>query len=279
MSQEVDQLVKFLGMDKEGKKPRSEHHLQGRIFPFHTRASERVKFTTSFNEIIGIIARTTLDKELILKDVREEHAHLIVDKLEFIGDISDQEVEQLFQIDFNNMTNPVLIQYYPVALETKSEQVESKGKALLGYYITKLLRLDENEEWKTYISMTGITDLYEELYIGCLPQINERESRKDNFHFFNQDKLVTMFNKDLNQLMRNDKFFLNDIKLLISYYFFYYILEQTLLMTSYSDRKVESVFVNIVVVFLFSTYQKAEPPYGRLASSSNRGRITFSPIG
>ncbi len=41
----------------------------------------------------------------------------------------------------------------------------------------------------------------------------------------------------------------------------------------------QSVFVNIVVVFLFSTYQKAEPPYGRLASLSNRGRITFSPIG
>ncbi|WP_172506454.1 hypothetical protein [Enterococcus faecalis] len=40
-----------------------------------------------------------------------------------------------------------------------------------------------------------------------------------------------------------------------------------------------AVFVNIVVVFLFSTYQKAEPPYGRLASLSNRGRITFSPIG
>ncbi|MGL9831428.1 hypothetical protein IGL64_000460 [Enterococcus sp. MSG3285] len=43
--------------------------------------------------------------------------------------------------------------------------------------------------------------------------------------------------------------------------------------------KLGAVFVNIVVVFLFSTYQKAEPPYGRLASLSNRGRITFSPIG
>ncbi|EEI56253.1 hypothetical protein HMPREF0346_2755 [Enterococcus faecalis EnGen0297] len=46
-----------------------------------------------------------------------------------------------------------------------------------------------------------------------------------------------------------------------------------------SMYKALSVFVNIVVVFLFSTYQKAEPPYGRLASLSNRGRITFSPIG
>lgn len=222
----VDELSNKLGMNS-GKKPKAEHHLLGRVFPFHTRTQERVKFKDDFNEIVGIIARCSGGKVPLLTDVRKKHLSNIMDMLKVDKGIIEEEVEDLFSINFDVMKNPKMFEYYPVLMETKKQQDEAKGKVLLGYYITKLLKLDENESWKEYISRENPTDLYELVFLECLPNIDASEERKDVFHFFNQKVLVDNFNSDLKQLMKNEKFFLNNIGLLISYYFFYYILEQS----------------------------------------------------
>ncbi|WP_158380584.1 DNA phosphorothioation-dependent restriction protein DptG [Carnobacterium inhibens] len=225
----MKQLIYRLDMDS-GKKPKAEHHLLGRNFPFHTRNPERVKFLNNFNEIVGIIARCSMGKVPVLENTREDHLSNIVNRLEIGNGILKEEVEGLFGTDFDTMKNPILLQYFPVLMENKAQIDESRGKELLGYYITKLLRLDENEEWKKYISNSEVTDLYEAVYVECLPEIEEGKKRKDVFNFFEQDVLIEYFNKDLTQLMKNKKFFLSDIGLLISYYFFYYTLQQTFLL-------------------------------------------------
>lgn len=230
MSDAVKLLTDRLGMNS-GKKPKAEHHLEGRNFPFHTRNPERVKFSEDFNEIIGIIARCSLGKTPVLENIREEHLSNIIDRLEIGKGVLKEEVEGLFGVDFDTMKNPNLLLYFPVLMENKVHKDESRGKELLGYYITKLFRLDENEEWKKYISNRKVTDLYESVYMECLPKIEESKIRKDVFHFFEQDILMDRFNKDLTQLMKNEKFFLSNIGLLISYYFFYYTLQQTFLLT------------------------------------------------
>lgn len=229
MSDEVKRLTERLGMNN-GKKPKAEHHLEGRNFPFHTRNPERVKFIDDFNEIVGIIARCSFEKIPILEDMREEHISNIMNRLEIGNEILKEEVEGLFDVDFDTMKNPILFQYFPVLMENKSQKDESRGKELLGYYITKLLRLDENEEWKEYISNNEVTDLYESVYMECLPEIKKGKEHKNVFHFFEQEVLVEQFNKDLTQLMKNEKFFLSNVSLLISYYFLYYTLEQTYLL-------------------------------------------------
>lgn len=129
-------------------------------------------------------------------------------------------------------------------METKKQQDEAKGKVLLGYYITKLLKVDENEAWKEYITRENPTDLHELVFLECLPNIDASEERKDVFHFFNQKELVDNFNSDLKQLMKNEKFFLNNIGLLISYYFFYYILEQTYQLLSEKRDPIAWIWVN-----------------------------------
>lgn len=230
LSDIVGNLADRIGL-YNGKKPKAEHHLEGRNFPFYTRNPERVKFVDDFNEIVGIICRCSLGKELILEDIREHHLSNVKKRLELGNGILEEEIEGLFGLDFNTLKNTILLQYFPVLLENKAQKDESRGKELLGYYITKLLRLDENEEWKKYISKGEVTDLYESVYMESLPEISELEERKDVFHFFEQDNLVERFNEDLTHLMKNEKFFLSNIGLLISYYFFYYTLQQTYLLT------------------------------------------------
>ncbi|TFJ76073.1 DNA phosphorothioation-dependent restriction protein DptG [Carnobacterium maltaromaticum] len=227
MSDSVKELTNKLGMNSGKKKPKAEHHLKGRIFPFHTRTQERVKFTDDFNEIVGIIARCSVGKIPILEDISNEHLSNIMNRLDISSDILNEEVEDLFSVNFDLIKNPIMFQYFPVLMDTKKQKDESRGKALLGYYITKLLKLDENIVWKEYISNNNVTDLYESVYVECLPEIRNYKTLKDEFHFFNQEELVNRFTRDLAQLMKNEKIFLNDIGKLISYYFFYYILEQS----------------------------------------------------
>lgn len=225
----VEKLAERIGLNT-GKKPKAEHHLEGRNFPFYTRNPERVKFLDDFNEIVGIIARISLGKKPLLDNIRENHLANVKKRLELGNGIIEEEIEGLFGVNFNTMKNTILLQYFPVSMGNKSQKDESRGKELLGYYITKLLRLDENEEWQQYISKGEVTDLYEAVYVECLPEINEIEERKDVFHFFEQEALIENFNQDLKQLMKNEKFFLNNVGLLISYYFFYYTLQQTYLL-------------------------------------------------
>lgn len=252
MSDTVKKLTDKLGMNS-GKKPKAEHHLNGRIFPFHTRTQERVKFTEDFNEIIGIITRCSLDKQMILEDISEIHLENIINRLEISNEISNEEIRSLFSLETETMKNPVMFQYYPVILETKKNQDESRGKELLGYFITRLLKLDENKEWKEYISKKNVTDLYETVYLESLPELEVGKKRNVEFHFFNQDELLLKFNHDLEQLMKNEQFFLKDIGLLISYYFFYYILQQSFQILSTEKKQIE----------LWFTYDKERVTGGR----------------
>ncbi|MGM0125650.1 DNA phosphorothioation-dependent restriction protein DptG [Enterococcus sp. AZ194] len=242
MSDAVKQLTDKLGMNSGKKKPKAEHHLEGRIFPFHTRTQERVKFTDDFNEIVGIIARCSVGKIPLLEDIREEHLTNIMNRLEIGDGIFKEDIEELFSVNFDMMKNPIMFQYFPVSMSTKNQKDEARGKELLGFFITKLLKLDENETWKEYISNNNVSDLYASVYVECLPEIRSISKRKDVFHFFNQDELVKKFNDDLSQLMRNEKIFLSDIGLLISYYFFYYVLVQAHQLVSKNVKNIKLWF-------------------------------------
>lgn len=210
-----------------GKQPIAEHHISGRLFPFYTRNPERVKYKDDFNEIVGIVTRASFGLQPILHDISKIHLQNITEKVEIDNDIDQEEIIDLFSINFDNIPHPYLYRYYPVLLETKSNISEAKGKELLGIYITKLLKLDENDEWKKFITFKQASDLYEEIYLGSLPQLEKSLRKEENFHFFNQKQLVNSFSKDLNVLMKNEKMFNENIHLLISYYYFYYVLQQS----------------------------------------------------
>ncbi|MGX7199805.1 hypothetical protein [Enterococcus nangangensis] len=227
MSEAVTELVKLLNMN-EGKKIRANHNLNGnRLFPFHTRNPERVKFTDNFDEIVGIIARCSLNKKAILDDFSEEHIDKIKQKLQTT--VSENEIKRLFSIDFDTVRIPLLIQYIPVLKNNKTQIDESRGKKLLGRYITKLLRLDKNEKWKEFINTKFESDLYEKIYVDCLPEIEQdfNDEAEKRFVFFDQEEIVAKFNNDLEQLISNSHFSIDKLSLLISYYFFYYVNQQT----------------------------------------------------
>lgn len=257
MTDSVNKLTSKLKM-QNGKKPTAEHHLEGRNFPFYTRNPERVKFQDSFDEIVGIITRYSLGKEALIESIQSQHIEKIVKSLELEDGVTREDVENLFGIDFETIKTPILLQYLPVEMEQKVKKDESRGKKLLGTYIVELLQLRNNKQWSDYISKKHATDIYEKVYIDALPDLDDDKSKKENFHFFDQEELVSQFNCDLNQLMKNEQFFLKYIGLLISYYFFYYVLEQSYLLLEKERTKKP----------LWFTYDKEKVSSGRDAAKN-----------
>lgn len=230
-------LAEMLNLNNN-RKMRAKHNLTGINFPFHTRNPERVKFEDDFNEIVGIIARYSCGYVPLIESMEKEYYQKVVGNLDIGPGVAEEEVHKLFTIDFNMLTNPHLFLYQPVLMETNGEKSESKGKELLGIYLTKLLKLDENEKWKNYILTTSNeNNLYGEVISKSLPELPLSGKEKRNFHFFDQEELLEVFNKDLDALMANDQKFIDGIGLLISYYFFYYINQQTYMMDSTTREK------------------------------------------
>lgn len=241
MNEKVSELTQIVGIEKKYNKPKVKHHLNGRNFPFYTRNPERVKFKDDFNEIIGIITRISLGKAGIIENIKDIHLENVLKKIEKSEQVTPNEVRSIFSIDFEILQTPVLFQYYPVDRSTKTARSESKGKELLANYIVKLLRLDENEEWKRYVSHYDAKNLFEQVYIDSFPELTESTYRHEEFNFFDQDELVKSFEKDLHNLMKNETYFIKNLHLLISYYYFYYVVRQVYLLNA-KKRKNENMW-------------------------------------
>lgn len=219
----VEELIKLVELDKN--KHRASQHLRGRLFPFYTRNPERVKFNEPFMEIIGIISRVTLGYSEGIDSIEEQYLSNIFSQVEKGVDIQRNEVENLFSFDFSEINAPSMLKYYPIK---HSETKELQGKILLAKYIIELFQLKSNQKWINYISKSHNTlTLYDEIVIKNLPEPTENISKKEEFHFFNQDKFIKTFDEDLSSMMENESFFMANIDLLFSYYLFYYIVQQT----------------------------------------------------
>lgn len=212
-------------IDTFSKTSRGVHNINGRIFPFYTRNPERVKYKDDFTEIVGMVARYSVGKQMVLEDLSNVYGKKLLESIDS-RNVTSSEIKEIFSINFNEVQNPFMLSFYPVKNETKKERDELKGKKMLAAYITHLFKLDENEEWKSFIQKNSPSDLYEEVIINNLPELNENKEKEEKFHFFDQNRAIKLFSKDLKVLLKNEKLFLKYISLFISYYYFNYIIQQ-----------------------------------------------------
>lgn len=212
-------------IDTFSKNSRGIHHINGRIFPFFTRNPERVKYKDDFTEVVGMIARYSVGKQLILDDLSDAYGSKLLDSVDSMN-VTSNEIKEIFSINFSDVQNPFMLSYYPVKNQTKIERDELKGKKLIAMYITRLLMLNENEDWKNFVQKNSPSDLYEEVIINTLPELDENNEKEENFYFFDQNKTLTLFNSDLKVLLNNENLFLKYVSLLISYYYFNYTIQQ-----------------------------------------------------
>lgn len=234
----VNELIKITELDK--KKHKAAQHIRGRIFPFFTRNPERVKFNDPFKEIVGIIVRLTLGYSNEINDIEEKyltniHSHIVTN-----GEIKPNEIDTLFSFDFADINSPSMLKYFPIK-DLKSAEV--KGKVLLAEYLVELFRLKDNKEWIDYVTQTQKTlTLYDYVVSNNLPEIEELKGKKEKFHFFEQEKVVELFTRDLSTLMLNQSFFMSNIDLLFSYYMFNYIVQQSFLIDRVDRENFEMWF-------------------------------------
>ncbi|MGO4937742.1 DNA phosphorothioation-dependent restriction protein DptG [Fundicoccus sp. Sow4_H7] len=219
----VNKLIKLVKLDTG--KHYAAQHMRGRLFPFHTRNPERVKFNDPFMDIVGIMVRLTLGFSNDLEDIEEKYIERINTNITTNGDIQQTEVETLFSFNFSEINVPELLKYYPI--QHSENEKETNGKIILAKYLNGLFRIDQNQGWKQFISNKHETiTLYDQIVSQNLPELSKDRSRREEFQYFNQDEISQLFNEDLNTLMKNESIFMSNIALLVAYYMFYYIVQQ-----------------------------------------------------
>ncbi|MBO0477193.1 DNA phosphorothioation-dependent restriction protein DptG [Vagococcus sp. DIV0080] len=221
---EVNQLKMKLKLDT---KPTFNRNFKGKVFPFWTREPERVKYKDDFSEIIGIMSRHSAEYQLDIEDVSIPFFENLRTKVD-VADISEEELRDIFDLKQEIKLNQKLLLYVIPKSSSKQEQSEKKGKVELGVYLSKLFKLSENEEWKKFLQISEPEDLYTEVLILSLPELecdNNNDTRKfcliENFDYLN------VFQKDLSRLLVNKKFFLKQMNLFFSFYYFLHIITFT----------------------------------------------------
>lgn len=245
------------------KKDEAKHHLnKTRNFPFYTREPERPKYKGDFNEIIGMVARCSLGKNILIDDIREEYNKNIVSNLD-LGGLKPEEVIEIFKLDFNSVNRPYIFLYYPINTETKRDVNESKGKKVVAEFITYLFDLHENDKWKNFISDKSTSNVYEEYIIKSLPYIEDSGGKPNLYNFFEKDNYIDLFNDDLDFLMSDSILFTGNIGHMISYYFFTYIIYEFYYMNVKERKPVE----------LYYAFNNERVSGGRLAVKNGYNRV------
>lgn len=208
-------------------KHRATHHMNGRIFPFMTRNPERVKFKDPFIEIVGLSVRHSLGNELVIEDVKGQYLENIREAITIGETIQESDMRELFSFDFSDSSTPEMLKYYPVSNVDSKETV---GKIQLAKYMVELFDLKNNQGWLNYVSQDSKElSLYDQVVNQNLPDLgSQKQNKKENFVFFDQEDLLHYFNRDLEVLMKDQSFFMGNIDQLMSYYLFYYIIQQSL---------------------------------------------------
>lgn len=223
-SKEVISLKNKLKLDS---KPRFERNFKGKIFPFTSREPERVKFKDSFSEIIGVMTRYSMNKSLSLQGINQKFSDNLKNEVVLEG-ARDHELIDLFDLHQAIRANPRLLLYIEAVSETKQEQSEKKGKIELGVYLSKLFKLNESEDWKSFINQSNSEDLYTEVLLSLLPELSDEENMKAReFVLLDQFLYLDIFQEDLKKVLKNKKFFLKHMDLFFSYYYFIHIITFT----------------------------------------------------
>lgn len=203
--------------DKDGKW-HFKRNFDKKILPYFTRNPERATFEQGFKEIVGVMARRAVGKNV---DISEEQK--IIDQDELLQDVSLEGVSEnefltLFSRQaLNQLKLPQLIVYTPLANSN-----QRTGQIRIGEFLNLLFQLDQNQAWQGILSKKLTSNPYEKLIDQHMTPLADLKMTKDEFAFLNVAELRAVFQHDLKNLCANTEFFMANFELFFAFYYFTY---------------------------------------------------------
>lgn len=221
MTPEVKELLDLLDYKNSNQKITYNHNFYSKkIFPFFTRKPERATFKSGFKGVIGAMSRLSIEKdassEFSLNGAQEE----LNTKILCNDGVSVENFTELLLDEdvLNNLQNPYLMLYYPLA-----DGDESKGEIEVATLLSWFFDLSNHQPWQNFVMNKNYSNLVEEMIIDSLPELNPKKRKSRFFVGMNVEYYRTIGQGDLNVLLNHPDFFMKNNELFFAYYYFFYV--------------------------------------------------------
>ncbi|WP_243355801.1 DNA phosphorothioation-dependent restriction protein DptG [Bacillus litorisediminis] len=207
-------------------------HKRAALLPFKTRNPDRAKFGNGFAPVLGEFYRK----------IENQRLNLNLMEVEFVKEVSKRvqmnEEDRpyfesilksfLFSDNQINLFHPMMFKYIPL-----SKGKEADGEKDIAHYIYEALLDRKSEYLKPSLEVGENQHVLVGLVHKFLPKLEEtaiQQTYRQTFPFIRD-----VFFEDLQTLVSNRDFFMNNISLFLAYYYFFSITQLTLKLNQYEE--------------------------------------------
>lgn len=223
MQLKLDEIKKYLNYKEKNVKEFKISHskpLRACYFPYNTsKIDEKVK------DIIGVLGRCILDKQVYKKDDSQTYSTLqediikkILSKISNIPENEEEYFKELFKELFFTGSNLELVHPKLIFFLNSDKTKSEIANFFNDIFINDKLR---TEFLKLYNSDNENIDVLTNLVINALNQLEE--SKSSSIYYNKISNISKLFQKDLLFLFSNNIVFINEFENLLNYYYFMYI--------------------------------------------------------
>lgn len=212
-------LIKAISIQDDDKKIKFKRNFTNKLWPFFSRNPERYLMKDNFDGPLGMIVRSSRGKTVFIKE-NQINLDLIKAKISYDG-LADSELKTIFNLDNVRTSQVEYLQYL-----TNASTAEKKGQAEVAEFLIKLLKLEDNTTWQDLFEAHTGNDLFTQVIMELLPNLDDENNKPRNFAFFNQAKYANLFAKDIQVLAQsnNRTFIVKNIGLLLAYFYVFYLI-------------------------------------------------------
>lgn len=208
------------------------------ILPFPTRNPERAKFSEGFNGVTGefsrIISGNTIDEEVSMETVIEKITNKVNPSTEDTF-YFERLLRMFLADDLKKMKvfHPHILQYIPLASNS-----EAKGEKNIALFIRDVLAQDSTF-LEDFFEKSEADDLVVKLILDQLDHLEASET-KMRYHTV-LPVISEVFQEDFLYLTKHQDYFIENVDLLLAYYYFFYITQVTLKLNQLHKGRWDSI--------------------------------------
>ena len=238
-AQNYKNLLKRMKYKKDTGKIEHNNLTKSPLIPFRSRA-DRADYSKGFKCILGEFARIELNKKWIDDSkINEIIGDIVKNPQVEIEEGCDEYLEKILkEYLFNdnnelNILNPYLFLYIPL-----SQNAHATGEKEIALFLRDIFCRD-NDELKDFFSETTSTHGFINLILNNIAPL-EDETRESKYIPI-LSNIVELFNEDISFALNDETFLINNIGVILSYYYFFYISQLILKLNKFYDESIGDI--------------------------------------
>ena len=237
--QNYNNLLKRMKYSKTTGKVEHNNLTKSPLIPFRSRA-DRPDYSKGFKCILGEFARIELNKKWIDDfKMNEVIGDIVKNPQVYIEEGCDEYLEKILkEYLFNdnnelNILNPYLFLYIPL-----SQNYHATGEKEVALYLRDIFCQD-NEKFVNFFKNNNSNHGFINLILNSIAPLNE--DTRDVKYLPILKNIVELFDEDIMFALNHEKFLINNIDVILAYYYFFYTSQLILKVNNFYEESVGKI--------------------------------------